>query len=166
MGAASAAAAGHKANARAASIAVINSRHPVRMPGLVASVRIRTRMHETALNARNHIHTRVPVPNVRIRIHIPAPLASIRIRNRMRVLPPSIMAIAMPRAERRTATGAHRKTPATSSAATIVTLHRTGRISRQCIPAQRPPRSPPSTAPSTRYRRCSKAAANASIKNL
>jgi len=162
MGAASAVAEDRKHHARAAITAVASGRHPLRMPAPVANDRIRTRLPETARNARNHIHTLVPVPSVRIRIHIPAPPASIR--NRMRVLPPSIMAIAMTRAPRWTATGVLLKTPATITAATTATMRRTGRISRQRIPARRLPGSPPSTASSARYRRCSKAAASAGIE--
>ncbi len=134
MGAASAAAEGRKHHARAAIVAAANGRIPLRMHAPMVNARIRTRMPATARNARIHIHTLVPVPSVRIRIHIPAPPASIRIRSRMRVPPPRIMAIAMPRAPRWTVTGVLRKTPATSIVASIATMRRTGRISRQRIP--------------------------------
>ena len=140
MGVASAAVEGRKHHARAAIVATPNGRHPLRMLVPVANVRIRTRMPATARNARIHIRTRVPASSVRIRIHIHALAASIR--NRMRVLSPRIMAIAMLRAPRWTATGALRKTPATITVATTATMHHTGRISRHRIPRPAETRKP------------------------
>jgi hypothetical protein len=164
MGAASAAAEGRKHHARAAIIAVASGRHPLRMPAPMVNDHIRIRMPATARNARNHIHTLATAPSVRIRIHIPALPASIRIRSHMRVLTPRIMAIAMPRTPRWMATGVLRKTPATNNVASIATMRRRGRISRQRIPSRWLPRSLPTTAPSTRCRPCSKAAASAGIE--
>jgi len=160
MGAANAAAEGRKHHARAAIVAVVNGRHRLRMPAPVASDRIRT--HVPMVNTHHHIHAPVAVPSVRIRIHIPSPPTSMR--SRMRVLSPRIMAIAMPREPRWMATGVLRKTPATITAATIATMHRTGRISRQRIPARQKPGSLTTTAPRARCRHCLKAAASAGIE--
>jgi hypothetical protein len=116
----------------------------------MVSARNRIRIHMAAANAHQRTNRRVPA-------------VSIRIRSRM--LDPSrrITPKVTPRAERWTATGERRKSSITIIAAMI---YRPVRISRQHIPARRPPRSLSSNVPSAKCRYCSKMAANADVKSF
>ena len=100
MGAANAEAAGHKANARAGSIAVINSRHPVRMPVPMVSVRARIHARIPATSALIQMHLRVPADSVHIRIRmLPVPLTSASMHRITPDTRPHRMPTAMPRTE-------------------------------------------------------------------
>ena len=135
MDAASAAVAGRRDRDRAASIAVTNNRHVIRMAAPMISVHPRI----PTASAPIRIHSRVPADSVHIRIRMSVPLAGASMRRIMLDTRLHRIATAIPRAKKWMATAARRMPRATKARCAARSARLT---SPHAVPVRRRAREP------------------------